>query len=78
MHWHSYLLVRARPIFTMPRRQGMTPSDEEDSTPPISSSPITLNHERLETWFEGHEDRKQMILRLKTFLNFWTRSIRTW
>jgi len=62
MHWLSYLLARARPRFTMPRRQRTTPSDEENSTPPTSSSPITLNHGRLESWFEGCEDRIQTFL----------------
>jgi len=46
----------------MPRRQRTTPSDEEISTPPTSSSPIALNHGRLEEWFEGHEDRIQTFL----------------
>jgi len=46
----------------MPRRQRTTSSDEEISTPPTSSSLISLNHGRLEEWFEGHEDRIQNVL----------------
>ena len=62
MHWHSYLLLRARPRFTMPRRQRTPISDEENSTPPTSSSLIAFNHGRLEARFKGHEDRIQTLL----------------
>ena len=59
---HSYLLVRAKPRFTMSRRQRTTPLDEENSIPPTLSFLIALNHERLEVWFKGHEDRIQTFL----------------
>jgi len=62
MYWHSYMLIRAKPKFTMPRRQRTTPSDEENSTRPTSSPQIALNHGRLEAWFEVHEDRIQTFL----------------
>ena len=56
------MLVRSRPRFIMPHKQRTTPSDEENSIPPTSSSLIALNHGRLEEWFEGHEDRIQTFL----------------
>jgi len=62
MHLHSYLLVRAKPRFTMSRRQKTTPSNEENSILPTLSFPVALNHGRLEVWFEGHEDRIQTFL----------------
>jgi len=46
----------------MPRRQRTSPSDDENSTLHIPSSPIALNHGRLEAWFEEHEDRIQTFL----------------
>jgi len=41
----------------MPKRSRTTPSDDESSIPPTSSSPNTMNQGRLEVWFEGDEDK---------------------
>jgi len=46
----------------MPKRQRTTPSDDESSIPPTSSSANALNHGRLEVWFEDHEDIIQTFL----------------